>query len=65
MNSMASAKKEGCESLDPREVGSLGGAVGRGGVGLRCSRAPSGGSFGEGRWSGYPQQVMLVQVGDT
>lgn len=64
LNSMASAKKEGCEILDPREVGSLGGAVGRGGVGLRCSRAPSGGSFGEGRLgAGIPSRSCLSRWG--
>lgn len=68
MNSTASAKKEGCEILDPREVGASGELWAEEGLDSGAHRRPLVAALGKADWEWvHPagQGAMLVQVGDT
>lgn len=68
LNSTASAKKEGCEILDPREVGASGELWAEEGLDSGAHRLPLVAALGKADWEWVHQAgqgAMLVQVGDT
>lgn len=68
LNSTASDKKEGCEILDPREVGASGELWAEEGLDSGAHGRPLVAALGKADWEWVPpagQGAMLVQVGNT